>query len=98
MGVPFHTMYAVDGLENFAVFDRVYMGTTSFTYAAGATATATITWTEPIPTTYMVFYSLPERGSAAWTTSQTSTSFVANVGGNAAASLTGGTGYALIVT
>lgn len=96
MGIPFHTLYATDGLENFNVADRIYFGTIDVTYAGGAnTATAAVTWTEPVPsastTPYTVLVSLPEN-AIAWATSQTTLGFTLNVqrlSGNLAGGIAG---------
>jgi hypothetical protein len=101
MGIPFHTMYAVDGLTGFAVADRVFMGTIDVTYAGGAnTAKATVTWTEPVPNSaaapYSVYMSFGEQAFG-WITNATSLGFTLNVikiTGN----LTGGVCSCLIVS
>jgi hypothetical protein len=100
MGVAFHTLDASDGLENFNTFDRVYMGTIDVTYAGGAnTATATVTWTEPVPFSaanpYAVYISFQEQAFG-WITSATALGFTLNVI-KIAGNLTGGTASCLIV-
>lgn len=96
MGIPFHTMYAVDGLNGFAVADRVFFGSVAATYAGGAnTATVAVTFTEPVPTPYAVLYSFPEQAFG-YTTSATALGFTVNVikiSGN----LTGGSVECVIV-
>lgn len=104
MGIPFHTLYAVDGLQNFNVADRIYMGIIDVTYAsgsAGATVTAAVTWTEPVPSSaaasLAVFSSLPEEGSA-WATNVTTLGFTLNVRPQRAGdALAGGIATCLIV-
>jgi hypothetical protein len=93
MGIAFHTQYAVDGLNGFQTLDRIYVGSVAVTYtsgSAGATVTATVTWTEPVPTPYRVFFDPPEQADA-WATSRTALGFTLNVAPSTAAlSLAGG--------
>ena len=61
MGIPFHEMYAVDGLNGFNVADRIFIGSGTATYTSGSsTATVAVTWTEAVPTTYSVFFEVLE--------------------------------------
>jgi len=100
MGIPFHEMYAVDGL-NFAIADRIYAGTIAVVYAAGGGAgqavTAAVTWTEPVPTPYAVYFDLPEDATA-FASSRTALGFTYNIRPRLAANtLAGGTFSALVV-
>lgn len=90
MGVAFHTMYAADGLENFEVFDRIFVGVMYVTYASGsATATVSVTWTEPVPMPYFVDFDVPEN-AAVYASSRTSLGFTANIAAKTS-TLAGGT-------
>lgn len=77
-----HTIEAVDGLNNFARTDRVFLGMQSVAFAAGAAAgdsvTATVTWNEPLPTTYEVFFA-PQADIAAYVSAPTALGFTVNV-------------------
>lgn len=101
MGVAFHELFAVDGLNNFAVADRIYFGIVPVVYVAGGGAglavTKAVTWTEPVPGAYAILFDLPE-DAVAFPSLQTSLGFTLNVSPRLAAStLAGGTAYCLIV-
>lgn len=100
MGIAYHNMYAVDGLANFAVLDRIFTGLVSVTYAsgsAGTTVTATVAWTEPVQTPYRVFFDPPEQADV-WATSRTALGFTLNVAPSTAAlSLAGGSMGCMII-
>lgn len=98
MGVPFHTLYAADGmLPNVA--DRFYAGTISITYTStsgAATGTAVVvTWTEPVPTPYTVLAS-PIENMVWWITAKTTTGFTFNYQG--IVSLSGGSIECLVLS
>lgn len=101
MGIAFHTNYAVDGLNGFKAFDRLYFGKIDVVYAAGGGAgslvATTVTWSEPVPTPYAVLTGAVE-DSAAYVTSKTALSFVLNVVPRLAANtLAGGTATCIVV-
>lgn len=90
MGIAVHTIYSPDGLTLNAA-DKAYLGTVSVTYASTsgtATATAAVTWVEPIPTPYCAVPCMKEQANF-WFTSMTNTGFTFNIAG--LASLSGAT-------
>ena len=79
MGIPFHEMYAADGLNGFNVADRIYIGGGTATYTSGSTtATVAVTWTEPVPSTYTVFFEVLE-AAVVYPSSKTTLGFTINI-------------------
>lgn len=89
MGIPIHSLEAIDGFNEFAFTDRVLIGlnmTVAYgSGAAGATVTAAVTLpaSADIPSNYAVFIEpgVPGAGGGNfyWVTSKSSTGFTLNV-------------------
>jgi hypothetical protein len=101
MGLAYHDLYSVDG-QLLNTFDRAYFGTVTVTYAAGGGAgsavTATVSWTEPVPTPYCAIMS-PVEDCTYFISAKTTLGFTLNVLPRLAANtLAGGTVEILIVS
>ena len=86
MGVPFHSIDAVEGFNEFAYVDRAMIGLNlNVAYAAAGgvntpvTASVTIPTSAGLPANYAVFY---EAGAdvIVWFTAKSATGFTVNVG------------------
>lgn len=104
MGVPFHSIEAVDGFNEFAFVDRAMLGinlTVAYPAAGAANTTVTAAVTIPasanLPPNYAVFVDA-SADATAFVTARSATGFTLNVGPRSnAATLGAGTVNLLIV-
>jgi len=101
MGIAYHTTYAPDGAAP-NLFDRVVLGVVSATYAtqgsAGTAQTCTVSWSEPVVSTYTLLFS-PVEDCTWYFGTKTPTSAVLTITPRlASGTLTGGTGQVLIIS
>jgi hypothetical protein len=101
VGISYHSAYAPDGAA-LNLFDRVVIGTVTATYGAGvstgASVVTTLTWTEPVASTYTIIVS-PIEDSTSFFTAKTQLSAVMTMNSRlATGTLTGGPVEVLILT
>jgi hypothetical protein len=82
MGLDIHTIAVPGGMMGYANSDRVILGLETVAYSAGTAAgdsvTVDVTFTEPLPTTFQVFFA-PQADVTAYASSPTAMGFTLNI-------------------